>query len=60
VVGLAASQLFNQTDPLDPTNRRVSITVLSPQHAAKKQDASPPVPASPPGRNGAHGAKAKG
>ena len=60
VVGLAASQLFNQTDPLDPTNRRVSITVLSPQHASKKQDASPPVPPSPPARNGGHGSKAKG
>jgi chemotaxis protein MotB len=57
VVGLAASQLFNRTDPLDPTNRRVSITVLSPQHASQKQDASPPVPPSPPGRNGT---KAKG
>jgi chemotaxis protein MotB len=57
VVGLAASQLFNRTDPLDPTNRRVSITVLSPQHASQKQDASPPVPPSPPGRNGS---KAKG
>jgi chemotaxis protein MotB len=56
VVGLAASQLFNKSDPLDPTNRRVSITVLSPQHASQKQDASPPVPPSPPGRNG----KAKG
>jgi chemotaxis protein MotB len=52
VVGLAASQLFNKTDPLDPTNRRVSITVLSPQHASQKQDASPPVPPSPPARNG--------
>lgn len=60
VVGLAASQLFNQTDPLDPTNRRVSITVLSPQHASKKQDASPPVPPAPPDRNGEHGGKAKG
>jgi chemotaxis protein MotB len=59
VVGLAASQLFNQTDPLDPTNRRVSITVLSPQHASKKQDASPPVPPAPPGRNGNASAKAK-
>jgi chemotaxis protein MotB len=51
VVGLAASQLFNGIDPLDPTNRRVSITVLSPQHASVKQDASPPVPPSPPGKN---------
>ena len=51
VVGLAASQLFNSVDPLDPTNRRVSITVLSPQHASVKQDASPPVPPSPPGKN---------
>jgi chemotaxis protein MotB len=47
VVGLAASQLFNQADPLDPTNRRVSITVLSPQHASLKQDASPAVPPAP-------------
>jgi chemotaxis protein MotB len=60
IVGLAASQLFNKTDPLDPTNRRVSITVLSPQHASQKQDASPPVPPSPPGRNGGHGTKTKG
>jgi chemotaxis protein MotB len=57
VVGLAASQLFNKSDPFDPTNRRVSITVLSPQHASQKQDASPPVPPSPPARNGG---KAKG
>ena len=47
VVGLAASQLFNKTDPLDPTNRRVSITVLSPQHAAAQEETSPPVPPSP-------------
>jgi chemotaxis protein MotB len=47
VVGLAASQLFNTGDPLDPTNRRVSITVLSPQHASAKGEASPPVPPSP-------------
>ena len=51
VVGLAASQLFNGIDPLDPTNRRVSITVLSPQHATARPDASPPVPPSPPGKN---------
>jgi len=57
VVGLAASQLFNRTDPLDPTNRRVSITVLSPQHASVKQDASPPVPPAPSGRNGNASAK---
>jgi len=57
VVGLAESQLFNTSDPLDPTNRRVSITVLSPQHATAKQDASPPVPPSPSARNGG---KAKG
>ena len=57
VVGLAASQLFNRTDPFDPTNRRVSITVLSPQHASVKQDASPPVPPAPSGRNGNDSAK---
>jgi len=51
VVGLAESQLFNSVDPLDPTNRRVSITVLSPQHATARPDASPPVPPSPPGKN---------
>jgi len=49
VVGLAASQLFNRDDPLDPTNRRVSITVLSPQHAAAQEEQRPPVPPSPPG-----------
>jgi chemotaxis protein MotB len=47
VVGLASSQLFNRDDPLDPTNRRVSITVLSPQHAAAQEEQSPPVPPSP-------------
>jgi len=47
VVGLASSQLFNRDDPLDPTNRRVSITVLSPQHAAAKEEQRPPVPPSP-------------
>ena len=59
VVGLAASQLFNTTDPLDPTNRRVSITVLSPQHASVRHDASPPVPSSPPGTNGSPSARPK-
>ena len=59
VVGLAASQLFNSVDPLDPTNRRVSITVLSPQHATARPDASPPVPPSPPRGNGGQVAKPK-
>ena len=50
IVGLAASKLFNPNNPMDPTNRRVSITVLSPQSAAAAPNGSPAptaVPAKP-------------
>jgi chemotaxis protein MotB len=39
VVGLASSQLFNPADPMDSTNRRVSITVLSPDSVSRNAEA---------------------
>jgi len=39
VVGLASSQLFNAGDPMDSTNRRVSITVLSPDSVSRNAEA---------------------
>jgi len=47
IVGLASSKLFNPNDPMDPTNRRVSITVLSPQSAAAAPNGSPAATAAP-------------
>jgi chemotaxis protein MotB len=38
VVGLASSQLFNTGDPMDSTNRRVSITVLSPDSVSRNAE----------------------
>ncbi|MCU0765847.1 MAG: flagellar motor protein MotB [Gammaproteobacteria bacterium] len=45
IVGLASSKLFKPEDPMDPTNRRVSITVLSPQSAAAPNGSPAPTPA---------------
>ena len=46
VVGLADSVPFNRADPLDPSNRRISITVMTKTAAdAAVGDAPPGVPA---------------
>ena len=45
IVGLASSKLFKPEDPMDPTNRRVSITVLSPRSEAAPNGSPAPAPA---------------
>jgi chemotaxis protein MotB len=64
VVGLASSQLFNPADPMDSTNRRVSITVLSPESVSRNAEspvageqtpAAAPAAAAPPQRSHGNG-----